>query len=288
MPAHDIEVRKIPFDFTGELQPVWHAQKPEWSHMVNGASLAMPYLEPFLNRTMREAMQKVDDDDLLADMDGFIRQEAQHYTNHRRYNEQLKNQGYPELAEVEDTFAADYLEIEKRSLPWRLAYAAGFETMTMGITEWLVNDRDKLFASADPTVTSLVLWHMVEETEHKSVAYDAFQAVSGNYWLRIIGLFWGSLHVGFMSRRAYMTMLKKDGRWSDLRSRIQLWSMVGQFFLKAGGAMLQAFSPGYHPDKVEDPAWVDDWRYAYSLSDEDVIPLLDTSNLPIEPKFVQS
>lgn len=37
--------------------------------------------------------------------------------------------------------------------------------VTMGVTEWLINERETLFGGADPVVASLVLWHMVEETE---------------------------------------------------------------------------------------------------------------------------
>ena len=246
--AHDIEVRKIPFDFNA-VPPVWHPTNYEWSHMVNGASLTMPHLEPFLNRTMREALAHIEDPELREDVDGFIRQEAQHFTNHRRYNDMLKGSGYPELAEVERTFEADYEALEQRSLEWRLAYSAGFETMTMGVTEWLINHRQELFQDADPVIASFVIWHMIEETEHKSVAIDVYQAVSGKYWLRIAGLIWGSLHVGFMSRRAYRAMMQRDGKWRDLPTRLRLWSMVGRFFLRAGGAMLRALNPSYHPDK---------------------------------------
>lgn len=283
--AHAIEVRRIPFEFTGDIPAVWHPTQHEWSHMVNGASLTMPYLEPFLNRTMREALEKIDDPDLREDMDGFVRQEAQHYTNHRRYNEMLKASGYPELADVEATFEADYAALEQRSLEWRLAYSAGFETMTMGITEWLITDRESLFHGADPTVTSLVLWHMVEETEHKSVAYDVFQAVSGNYLLRLAGLLWGSLHVGLMSRRAYIVMLKKDRLWMNFRSRMRLWKMVGRFFRKAGSAMLRALRRDYHPDRVEDPNWIDQWRFAFAEQPSGLVPLLNTAEKGIPPQF---
>ena len=284
--AHTIEVRRIPFEFTDKISPIWHTAQPEWSHMVNGASLTMPYLEPFLNRTLREALEHVEDPALQADINGFIRQEAQHYTNHRRYNETLKASGYPELEHIEATYEADYSALEKRSLAWRLAYSAGFETMTMGVTDWLINDRQALFHDADPTVTSLVLWHMVEETEHKSVAYDVYQAVCGRYWLRLAGLLWGSLHVGFMSRRAYMTMLKKDGSWTNLKSRMRLWRMVGRFFRKAGGAMLHAMRPDYHPDQVADPQWVEQWRIAFAELPGDMIPLLNTGQPTIPPQFI--
>ncbi len=281
--AHAIEVRKIPFEFEGNVEPIWNRAMPEWSHAANGASLTMPYLEPFLIKNLREALPQIEDEDLREDVSGFIQQEAQHFTNHRRYNEMLKRKGYPELTAVEASYEADYERYTKRSLNWRLAYSAGFETMTMGMTEWLINDRDRLFRDADPVMASFILWHMVEETEHKSVAYDVYQEVCGDYWLRIVGLLVGSFHVGFMSRRAYMAMLKKDGRWWNLKSRLRLWRLIGRFFFKAGGAMLRAFIPSYHPDKVTDPAWIDTWQRAFSGMPEDGIPLLDTQHAGIEP-----
>ena len=281
--SHNIEVRKVHLAFTGEQYPIWHPHQPEWSHMVNGASLTMPYLEPFLVKNMREAITHLNDPELIEDARGFIGQEAQHYQNHRRYNEMLKAGGYPELEKVEARLQASYERLSKRSLAWRLAYSAGFETMTMGITEWLINDRERLFKDADPLVASFVLWHMVEETEHKSVAFDVFQAVSGNYLLRMLGLVYGSLHVGFGSRWAYMAMLKKDKRWYNVRARLRLWAMVGRFFVKAGGAMLRATKPGHHPDETSDPAWIDTWQAAYRQTSQTNIPLLDTSDKHLKP-----
>jgi len=69
--------------------------------MVNGASLAMPYLEPFLIKTVMEALPKIEDARLKADVHAFVGQEGQHFQNHRRYNELLKRD-YPDLAEVEE------------------------------------------------------------------------------------------------------------------------------------------------------------------------------------------
>lgn len=282
---NSIEVRKIPFEFSEGVAPVWNPSQHEWSHMVNGASLTMPHLEPFLNRTLREAKEHIDDPQLLDDIKGFMAQEAQHYTNHRRMNDMLKARGYPELATIEESFINDYEALGRYSLAQRLAYCAGFETMTMGITEWLINDRNNLFCDSDPTVASFVLWHMVEETEHKNVAFDVFQAVSGSYWLRVLGLLHGSLHVGFMSRRAYRAMLKKDGLWRNFGSRLRLWTMVGRFFIKSGGAMLDSLKPSYHPSKRQDPAWVDQWRDAFEGNAQDFVPLLDTNSDNIAPMF---
>jgi len=281
----EILVRRIPFRFDEDIDPVWNKSRPEWSHMVNGASLTMPYLEPFLIKTVREALTRLDDPKLKADVEGFMGQEGAHYRNHRRYNDILKAH-YPELEEVEAMMERDYTKFQKRSLRWRLAYTAGFETMTIGMTEWLIRRRADLFSGADTNVSSLVLWHMVEETEHKNVAYDLYKHLFGkDYFARQWGLLMGSWHVAWMSRKGYVRMLKRDRLWGKLSSRVALYGMVARFFWHASPAMLRALVPGYHPTKVEDPEWIDHWADAYDGLDEGEIPLLDTSNPEIPARF---
>lgn len=282
--APAIIVRSIPFAFDEAINPVWHPASPEWSHMVNGASLAMPYLEPFLIKTVREALKHAGSTALKEDVYGFMAQEGQHYQSHRRYNELLKRH-YPDLAEVEAAMESDYRRFQSRSLRWRLAYTAGFETMTMGITEWLIKKRGELFCNADPAIASLVLWHMVEETEHKNVAFDLYNALFGSYWPRFWGLVCGTWHVATCSRKAYVRMLRRDGLWRQWRSRLRLLWMIARFVRHASPAMLQSLVPGYHPGKVKDPAWVAQWIGAYRNLPADCIPLLDTSDPEIPARF---
>ena len=279
-----IVVRRIPFSFDEGVNPVWHPTQHEWAHMFNGASLTMPFLEPFLIKTVREAIKHVDDEALKEEVNGFMGQEGAHYKNHRRLNEILK-QHYPELAEVEAEMAEDYARFQSKSLRWRLAYTAGFETMTMGVTEWLIADRSKLFSGADASVVSLILWHMVEETEHKNVAYDLYMHMYGDYWHKVWGLLCGSWHVAWSSRKAYIRMLKRDGRWNRIGSRLKVWSLVGQFLIKAGPAMIRSILPGYHPMKVKDPEWIAQWANAYEGLPEGRSPLLDTKNKDIPAQF---
>ncbi len=279
-----IPVRQIPFAFSEAIDPVWNPRHPEWSHMVNGASLTMPYLEPFLIKTVTEALRQVGDPALKADVQAFVGQEGVHYRNHRRYNEILKLR-YPDLAEVEAELEADYRAFQKRDLAWRLAYTAGFETMTMGITEWLVRQRGLLFGGADRSVASLVLWHMVEETEHKNVAYDLYMHLDGGWWGKARGLVYASCHVALASRRGYRRMLRRDGRWHNPVSRLRLYLMVARFLLHASPAMLRSLLPGYHPTKIRDPECVQRWASAYDGLAEGTIPLLDTAHPDIPADF---
>ncbi len=275
------QVRRIPFEFPDDLSPVWHPTEPEWAAMLNGASLTMPYLEPFLMRTMREAMEPITEPALKAAANAFIGQEGQHFRAHRRFNDLLKARRYPGLARIEETMAHAYERLMKRSLRTRLAYTAGFESMTMGLTRWLVEDRVRLFAGADARVVSFVLWHMVEETEHKCAAYDLYQARFGGsltgYLARMVGVFHGSLDVMRFSMQGYREMLKTDGRWWRLRSRVRLTLWLTRFALNVGPALLRAVLPGHDPRHERDPEWVRDWLRLYRVDDSRV-PMVDTQD----------
>lgn len=278
-------VRRVPFEFPDDLAPIWHPGHHEWSHMVNGASLAMPYLEPFLIATLREAMTSIDDEAVVDEAKGFIAQEAQHYRTHRRYNELLKASGYPALADVEAAMERSYEKLRTRSLSYRLAYACGFETMTMGVTSWLVGKRGRLFHGADTRVASFILWHMVEEVEHKRVAFDVYQAVDGAYLRRLVGVFTGSLHVFWWSRQACISMLKTDGQWRNLRSRWRLWARTAEFFMAIAPTVLRSASPRHDPRHEPDPAWVRQWIAGYADADPATVPLLDTTDRAMPVPF---
>ena len=284
-----IEVRKIPFEFPDDLDPVWNPAHREWSHMINGASLTMPYLEPFLIATLREAAGEIDDPAVLEEIAGFCSQEGQHFRTHRRYNELLKANGYPMLADVEAKMKAGYARMrERRSLTFRLAYAAGFESMTLGVTSWLIDDRRKLFAGSDTRVASFALWHMVEEVEHKRVAFDVYQATGGPYWQRALGVVTGSAHVFWWSRKGCIAMLKGDGKWRDVRSRIRLWKRTAAFFRAVGPGALRTMLPGHDPRDDHDPEWVQEWIEGYAHVDADFVPYLDTSHPDIPVPFTSA
>ena len=284
-----ITIRRIPFEFPDDINPHWHPREPEWSHVINGASLTMPYLEPFLIKTIQTAIPKITDPALQTDARAFCAQEAQHYKAHRRYNEILKANGYPELAKIEGEMERDFQRMtENLSLQKRLAYTAGFETMTIAVTKWLVGQRHSLFFGSDSRVASFVLWHMVEETEHKNVAWRVYQAATPGWARRAVGVLHGSWHVAHFSRKAYIAMLKKDGRWHRPTRRLRLWFFISRFFLAALPVILRGMMPWHNPARETDPAWVLDWIYGYGQVDRNFIPLIDTQNADLPVPFPQT
>ena len=277
--SQELVVRKMPFEFPEDIDPHWNRGKPEWSHMVSGASLAMPFLEPYLIRTMRKALEKIESEELKKEVKLYMAQEGQHFQQHRRFNDILIDQGYTELLDVEAQMKKEFAEFDqKRSLKFNLAYACGFESMALGIGHWLVRDREYLFGGSDTRVASLILWHFIEEVEHKNVAFDAYQAVYGNYFYRVFGTIYATAHVVKFSRRAYQAMLKRDGLWGSLRSRWSLLKIITRFFVNMIPPLLSACIPGHHPSQVKDPQWYQDWIATYG-QDEDSVVVLDTDNL---------
>ena len=274
--------RKIAFEFPEDLEPLWKPGDPEFCAMVNGTSMTMPYLEPFLIKTVRDAIELIDDEHVKEEGKAFNAQEQFHYRSHRRFNELIKSKGYPELAGIEEEEKQAYARLNQKSLRTRMAYASGFEAMTMGVTRWLINNRVRLFGGSDTRVASFILWHFVEEAEHKCCAYDVYQSAFGGsisaYFARMIGVFHGSLGVMLPSMRAYKRILQKDGLWSNLRSRLRLAKHLGSFVCTVAPYLFRAALPGHTPRREREPQWVYDWIEQYKDAPADYVPLLDTSD----------
>jgi len=278
-----IIVRDFTFEFPKDLDPVWCPQNPARSHLFNGLSLVFPFLEPYLVRSTQSAIPHIDAPELVEDMRGFDGQEARHFQCHRRLNELLKSNGYPELLAVEKRIAKSYQRLLKKSLRTQLAYNAGFECMTNGFTNWMINKRTKLFLGASPQVTSFLLMHAVEETEHKTVAYDVYMAYSGKYWPRAIGVFHGSLHVLGFSLIGMMTALKKDKVLRQPRGVLSAIYEVGSLIVNVAPYLLRALLPWHNPRCDDDPKWMRDWiRGHAALAVGAMLPLVDTTN-PVMP-----
>jgi len=281
----EIVIRAFAFDFPDDLDPIWIPNNPVRSHLFNGFSLTMPYLEPYLIKSTQKAMAVISEPRLLADMRGFNGQEARHYQCHRRLNELLKLK-YPELAGVERRMAASFERLSNMNLRTQLAYNAGFESMTNGFTHWLINKRLALFRDASPHVTSFWLMHMVEETEHKTVAFDAYMAYSGQYIPRAFGVLHGSFHVVGYGLIGMFTALRKDRALRKGRHLVALVRELSSLIFNVGPYLLRALLPGHNPRCENDPKWMRDWVNGHAaLPAGALLPLVDTKGADMPVPF---
>ncbi|OYU14159.1 MAG: hypothetical protein CFE37_12525 [Alphaproteobacteria bacterium PA4] len=277
--APRMTVRRLRFAYPEGLGGVWNPAQPAFSHIVNAGSLAMPYLEPYLIDTMRQARAKLDDPALIADIDCYIGQEATHYRQHQQFNRQLADRGYAAVPQMEAVLKADYQGFARnRSFTFNLAYAEGFEAMALTIGHMLIADRDHLFGDGDPAVASLILWHFVEEIEHKSATYDVFMALDGRYRWRLYGLFYALFHIMGRARQGYRLLLCEDGLWSGWRARLRRYRLLLRIFGGLLPRLLHVLKPGYNPRDVPDPVWAQAWWAQHAAGAGD-LGALDTARL---------
>ncbi|MDB2641665.1 metal-dependent hydrolase [Alphaproteobacteria bacterium] len=274
-----IVIRDFNFDFPDDTDPIWIPGQRVRSHIFNGLSLTMPYLEPFLVKTGRETAQHVDSEELLEDIRSFCGQESQHYKCHRRLNDVLRANGYPEFEAAEAYMDRAWKNLSRASLEKRLAYSAGFETMTNGFTRWLIKKRKSLFQNADPHIASFWIVHMIEETEHKTVALDCYMAYSGRYLPRFLGVFHGSFHVVGHGLRAMMVALKKDGVLHKPSTWWELTREMASMIYNVGPFLLRALLPWHDARSEKDPAYMQMWIKGYEgMPAGQKIPLIDTQD----------
>lgn len=243
------------FAFPETIDPVVVAGKPEDSYGLVGLSLLLPYLEPYLIRTMKLAKQQITDPDLRADLEKFSAQEGQHYRQHIRFNEAIRGFGFPGLRELEAELDADYRRFsETKSLRWNLAYAEGFEALTTASAHMAFEMGSD--PNMHPAARDLFGWHMIEELEHRTVAFDVYEHVCGSYLYRLFVGTWAQRHMSRWIRRAARYMLETDPRvameFGGEAGRRERRRQTGRNALrKLLPRVLKTYLPWYTPHGIE-------------------------------------
>lgn len=254
-----IAARDLKFDITDSVPSRWSPDQPEFSHVASAFMAALPYLEPYFIQNIREALTHLSDERIARDAKGFIEQEARHAQQHRDWNQVLARR-YPGFEKVERAIKARLSKSRKQhSLGFRLAYTSGYEALTYQIACFMLEQRHMLLKDADPRMIALLSWHAAEEVEHKSVAFDVFQAVHGGYLLRVVGLlaaFASSLQD--IHAVMYLTM-KADGLLQDKGSKRRLRKLRRTMLTKLVPEFRHYLRPSYHPSEHADPSIITAW-----------------------------
>lgn len=248
-----IEVRRPDFRWPDDLGLEPMPGDAATSCELLAISFTLPYLEPYLIRTMRAAAKLVDDPALLGDMKAFSGQEAQHHQQHTRINDLVRAQLSPttaaEVRSIEDALEADYRRFTAtRSDRFNLAYGEGFEAMTFALARALLDSADA--TRADPSWAGLVLWHLAEEIEHRTVTFDAYHHTYRSWAYRTAAGTWAQYHfLGHVV--ALATAFRRDLLPEAANRRAAAWfSLRRHLRLGTVGGMARALSPRYDPRRV--------------------------------------
>jgi len=250
-----ITVRHMPFEFPDEIDPVFIDGDHKQSFAFIAGSLLLPHLEPYLIRSMKAAEKYVTDPEVLDGLKKFASQEGQHYQMHKKFNETIRRSGFPELEALEKELSGDYKRFTNtKSLRFNLAYAEGFEALTMNAVKHMMEPNG--FGDDLPVFMQMVEWHFVEELEHRTVAFDVYDHVCGGYFYRLFVGMWAQWHFTRWIRRATQYMLKANPQPKKGAKEIARGSKAVPVVKAASvgnlmPGLLRIYLPSYTPHDVE-------------------------------------
>jgi predicted metal-dependent hydrolase len=233
------------------------------SHLVASLSAVFPDGEDYFVRSVRQYRDEITDPELKQQVTGFIGQEAMHGREHRAFNNRLAQLGYP-TKEVE-WVVKKFLALRSRVLPraHNLAGTAALEHFTATLAEFVLTDEQARADVGDDAVQNLFVWHALEESEHKSVAFDVYKAVDGREWVRVlnmnlftVGFFAGmivQMIVSLLGDRATFRRGALRASWTRFRHSgllsKELWDQLRDYNRK-----------DFHPDDRDTTELVERWR----------------------------
>ncbi len=101
-------------------------------------------------------------------------------------------------------------------------------------------------------VKNLFVWHALEESEHKAVAFDVYKAVGGSERLRVVTM--NFLRVGFVGGMTVQVVVSLLGdratfRRGELRRSWRTFRTLAAHAPRASGASCATTTgPDFHPD----------------------------------------
>lgn len=266
--SHGVEVkpRQMDFDFPEEIPRYWFDDNPYITHFLNALSSVFPEGERFFIETVRHYQSQIDDPQLLKDIRGFIGQEAHHGKQHEEFNSLIEKQGYP-LSKfsrfVKNRLAAtrDFLSPSQR-----LGITIALEHFTAILAHQALSD-PAFTAKAPQPFKNLILWHAIEETEHKAVAYDVFQAVSGDNsirrgtMMRVTIFFW--IHIFSLQT----ILLWQDGMPIRPIKFVEAMNfLIGKpgLLRKMGRDYLDYYKKDFHPWQHDNRDLINNWKTQFA------------------------
>lgn len=196
MSDHGIPVRRMPFTVPegDPFHPLYIAGHPVASYQMTGLGLYVALLEPFIVKSVRRVLDRVTDPALREAADRFCRQEAQHYQQHERFNALVFGAGYPGLRERYELLRADFDGfLADRDDRFRIGFVEGFEANTSQGALRLLGSGALRHPKTDKALGALWEWHMLEEIEHRNVAFDLYEHLFGG-WLYRARMCWVAQH----------------------------------------------------------------------------------------------
>ena len=181
----DLVVRKLLVDLNAPFGARWNGGDAFRSAFFNALSMSFPVGEQYFMDSVRAGVKTLPQakrDQFASEVKGFIGQEATHRRIHALFNGHLDRMGYANtIAERSTARIQKQAHLDPRV---HVAATAATEHFTALFADWMLRHPEAL-EGAEERLQTLWLWHSAEESEHRSTAFDVYQAMGGNHAWRV-------------------------------------------------------------------------------------------------------
>ncbi len=246
-------VRRMDYQFN-DLPKYWCDHDPALTHFFTGLSTLFPEGEAFFVRSVRAVRHLAKDDAALdRDIGAFIGQEAMHSKEHHAFHLSAQQHGL-DLEALEKATGVVMKTIE-RIFPqkWNLLVTVGVEHYTAVLVEEMMRTTNTLMT--DTTIRNLWLWHSIEETEHKALAFDLYEYLYGKgldaYIPRVALFTFGFTVIMALSYVYQVRLMAQDKQLSNIKSWAKYARFMGTNLKKLTPKMLEYYRFDFHPNDTQ-------------------------------------
>ncbi|OEY92975.1 metal-dependent hydrolase [Acinetobacter proteolyticus] len=263
-------VRRMDYEFQ-DMPKYWCNNEPTFTHYFTGLSTLFPEGESYFVRSVRALRDQVKSNPQLdRDIGAFIGQEAMHSKEHHAFHVSAQQYGLdPESLEK---VTGIILKAIERTFPkkWNLLMTVGLEHYTAVLVVEMMKNVNELMT--DSTIRNLWLWHSVEETEHKAVAYDMYEYLYGkglDAYIPRVAIFSLSLVLITTFSNVYQVVLmSRDKQLLNLKSWAKFAGFTVQAYRKLVPQFFSYYRRDFHPNDTDESDIVAKTKIKIGLSPE--------------------
>jgi predicted metal-dependent hydrolase len=263
--SEEVPKRELEFDEWVATLPKYFANGDiVMSHVLTVLSSTFPDGEDFFVRSVAAVKDEITDPKLRADVEGFIGQEEMHGREHRVLNEHLATLGYPTRGIGKYVRGLYWVRERMQTKLVNLAFTAALEHYTATLAELLLTSDAARDAVGSRGARDILLWHALEESEHKAVAFDVYKAMGGTEPMRmVVMLLTHLLFIGETSIMAVISLLKDRYALTHPLELLRSLAKVptSPFLSMRALRMLAQYNKrGFHPKDRDTEALIAEWR----------------------------
>ena len=120
-------------------------------------------------------------------------------------------------------------------------------------------NRFELFNGADSDSATLFLWHLAEEVEHKTVAFDIWEQVDGKRLRYLAAMSISFFMLAWFILIGTIVQLAATRRIFHPLAWIRLIKWAFSLCFEVMPTMAITALPGHHPADLADPDWLPTW-----------------------------